>query len=44
MLNRRFTVLTFAAVALATFIAPASASAQNIWDRRPIVETIILRL
>ena len=33
MLNRRFTVLTFAAVALATFIAPASASAQSIWDR-----------
>lgn len=33
MTNRRFTVLTFAAVALATFLAPASASAQNIWDR-----------
>src|ERR1044072_5865154 len=33
MLNRRFTLLTFAAVALATFIAPASASAQSIWDR-----------
>lgn len=33
MLNRRFTVLTFAAVALATFLAPASASAQSIWDR-----------
>ncbi len=33
MTNRRFTVLTFAAVALATFIAPASASAQTIWDR-----------
>ena len=33
MLNRRFTVLTFAAVALAAFIAPASASAQSIWDR-----------
>src|SRR5919205_290357 len=33
MLNRRFTVLTFAAVALATFVAPASASAQSIWDR-----------
>lgn len=33
MLNRRFTVLTFAAVALATFIAPAFASAQSIWDR-----------
>ncbi len=33
MLKRRFTVLTFAAVALATFIAPASASAQSIWDR-----------
>jgi hypothetical protein len=33
MLNRRFTILTFAAVALATFIAPASASAQSIWDR-----------
>ncbi len=33
MTNRRFTVLTFAAVALATFIAPASAGAQTIWDR-----------
>ncbi|MFL6334644.1 MAG: hypothetical protein ACJ754_15130 [Pyrinomonadaceae bacterium] len=33
MLNRRFTLLTFAAVALATFIAPASASAQSVWDR-----------
>jgi hypothetical protein len=33
MLNRRFIVLTFAAAALATFIAPASASAQSIWDR-----------
>ncbi len=33
MTNRRFTVLTFAAVALATFLAPASASAQSIWDR-----------
>jgi hypothetical protein len=33
MLNRRFTLLTFAAVALATFLAPASASAQSIWDR-----------
>jgi len=33
MLNRRFTVLTFAAVALATFVAPASASAQSVWDR-----------
>ena len=33
MLNRRFTILTFAAVALATFIAPASASAQSVWDR-----------
>jgi hypothetical protein len=33
MINRRFTVLTFAAVALATFLAPASASAQSIWDR-----------
>lgn len=33
MTNRRFTVLTFAAVALATVLAPASASAQNIWDR-----------
>lgn len=33
MTNRRFTVLTFAAVALATFLAPTSASAQNIWDR-----------
>ncbi|HEY0170143.1 MAG TPA: hypothetical protein VGB98_03750 [Pyrinomonadaceae bacterium] len=33
MTSRRFTVLTFAAVALATFLAPASASAQSIWDR-----------
>ncbi len=33
MTNRRFTVLTFAAVALAAFLAPASASAQSIWDR-----------
>ena len=33
MTKRRFTVLTFAAVALATFIAPANASAQSIWDR-----------
>lgn len=33
MTNQRFTVLTFAAVALATFLAPASASAQSIWDR-----------
>ncbi|HEX8719676.1 MAG TPA: hypothetical protein VF736_03455 [Pyrinomonadaceae bacterium] len=33
MTNRRFTVLTFAAVALATFLAPASAGAQTIWDR-----------
>jgi hypothetical protein len=33
MTNRRFTVLTFAAVALATFLAPASASAQTIWER-----------
>lgn len=33
MTNRRFTVLTFAAVALATSLAPASASAQSIWDR-----------
>jgi hypothetical protein len=33
MLKRRFTVLTFAAVALATILAPASASAQSIWDR-----------
>ncbi len=33
MTKRRFTVLTFAAVALATFIAPAGASAQTIWDR-----------
>ena len=33
MLNRRFTVLTFAAVALATFLAPADASAQSVWDR-----------
>ena len=33
MTNRRFTVLTFAAVALATALAPANASAQSIWDR-----------
>jgi hypothetical protein len=33
MINRRFTVLTFAAVALATFLAPSAASAQSIWDR-----------
>jgi TolA-binding protein len=33
MTNRRFTLLTFAAVALATFAAPASAGAQTIWDR-----------
>jgi len=33
MLKRRFTVLTFAAVALATFLAPAGASAQTVWDR-----------
>jgi uncharacterized membrane protein len=33
MTNRRFTLLTFAAVALATFLAPASAGAQTIWDR-----------
>jgi len=33
MTNRRFTLLTFAAVALATFLAPADASAQSVWDR-----------
>jgi hypothetical protein len=33
MTNRRFTVLTFAAVALATFLAPADAAAQSVWDR-----------
>jgi hypothetical protein len=33
MTNRRFTLLTFAAVALATFLAPSAASAQSIWDR-----------
>jgi hypothetical protein len=33
MTKRRFTVLTFAAVALATALAPASASAQSVWDR-----------
>jgi hypothetical protein len=33
MTNRRFTVLTFAAVALATFLAPANASAQTVWER-----------
>ena len=33
MTSRRFTVLTFAAVALATFLAPASAGAQTIWER-----------
>jgi len=33
MTNRRFTVLTFAAVALAALAAPSSAGAQTIWDR-----------
>ena len=33
MTNRRFTLLAFAAVALVTSLSPASASAQNIWDR-----------
>ena len=33
MTNRRFTVLTFAAVALAAFLAPSAASAQSVWDR-----------
>ena len=33
MTSRRFTLLTFAAVALATSLAPASAGAQTIWDR-----------
>ena len=33
MTSRRFTLLTFAAVALATFLAPADAAAQSIWDR-----------
>jgi hypothetical protein len=33
MTKRRFTVLTFAAVALATCLAPANASAQSIWER-----------
>ena len=33
MTNRRFTLLTFAALALATSLAPASAGAQTIWDR-----------
>jgi uncharacterized membrane protein len=33
MTKRRFTVLTFAAVALATFLAPAPAGAQTVWDR-----------
>jgi uncharacterized membrane protein len=33
MTNRRFTLLTFAAITLATFLAPASAGAQTIWDR-----------
>lgn len=33
MTNRRFTVLTFAAVALAAFLAPSAASAQTIWER-----------
>jgi hypothetical protein len=33
MTNRRFIVLTFATVALATFLAPANASAQSVWDR-----------
>ena len=33
MTNRRFSLLAFAAVALATLVAPSSASAQTIWDR-----------
>jgi hypothetical protein len=34
MTNRRFTLLTFAAIALATFLLPAAANAQGtIWDR-----------
>jgi hypothetical protein len=34
MTNRRFTLLTFAAIALATFLSPAAANAQGtIWDR-----------
>lgn len=33
MTNRRFTVLTFAAVAFAAFLAPSTAGAQSVWDR-----------
>ncbi|MCA1635335.1 MAG: hypothetical protein LC802_17015 [Acidobacteria bacterium] len=33
MINRRFTLLTFAALALGVFLAPATASAQSIWER-----------
>jgi len=33
MINRRFTLLTFAALVLGAFLAPASASAQSVWER-----------
>ena len=33
MTKRRFTLLTFAALALATSLSPAAAGAQTIWDR-----------
>ena len=33
MTNRRFTLLAFAAVTLATALAPATAGVQTIWDR-----------
>jgi len=33
MTSRRFTVLTFAALTLATVLLPSDASAQTIWDR-----------
>jgi hypothetical protein len=33
MINRRFTLLTFAALMLGAFLSPASASAQSIWER-----------
>ena len=33
MINRRFTLLAFAALVLGAFLSPASASAQSIWER-----------
>ena len=33
MINRRFTLLTFAALVVGAFLSPASASAQSIWER-----------